>query len=91
MALQASFIKSRSEAILAPARIACSGVAQVYVVISDLSAEQRHAGIHFIDNNIINFAEIPHGNKSPDPGQYAAFEDLDSAFKDAIVESFYRN
>ncbi|THC91619.1 hypothetical protein EYZ11_008924 [Aspergillus tanneri] len=84
MALQASFIKSRSEAILAPA---CS----VYVVISDLSAEQRHAGIHFIDNNIINFAEIPHGNKSPDPGQYAAFEDLDSAFKDAIVESFYRN
>lgn len=64
-------------------RIACSWVAGGYnVTIRDPSAEQRQAAIHYIDNNLAEFSNIL-GNTTTAPGKYAAFEDLDSAVKNA--------
>ncbi|KAJ6172802.1 3-hydroxyacyl-CoA dehydrogenase-like protein [Penicillium chermesinum] len=80
-------IGSRPVAILGAGvlgrRIACSWVTGGYnVAIRDLSAEQRQAAMHYIDNNLTKFSKI-FGNTAKKPGEYAAFEDLDSAVKNA--------
>ncbi|KAE8160016.1 hypothetical protein BDV40DRAFT_302671 [Aspergillus tamarii] len=69
-------------------RIACTWVAAGYnVTIRDPSPEQRHAAVHFIDNNLATFAKTL--GDTAVPGQYAAFADLDSAVKDAwfVIEA----
>ncbi|GAB1192889.1 hypothetical protein APSETT444_002088 [Aspergillus pseudonomiae] len=69
-------------------RIACTWVAAGYnVTIRDPSPDQRNAAVHFIDHNVATFAKTL-GDKAV-PGQYAAFEDLDSAVKDAwlVIEA----
>ncbi|KAJ5233166.1 hypothetical protein N7468_006122 [Penicillium chermesinum] len=80
-------IGSRPVAILGAGvlgrRIACSWVTGGYnVAIRDPSAEQRQAAMHYIDNNLTKFSKI-FGNTAKKPGEYAAFEDLDSAVKNA--------
>jgi 3-hydroxyacyl-CoA dehydrogenase len=58
------------------------------VAIRDPSADQRNAAIHFIDNNIAAFAK-QFKDTNPRRGDYAAYEDLDSAVKNAwfVVEA----
>ena len=58
------------------------------IAIRDPSADQRTSAITFIDNNIASFYKTL-GNSNNKLGQYAAYEDLDSAVKDAwfVVEA----
>lgn len=58
------------------------------VAIRDPSADQRTSAINFVDNNIANFYKT-FGNTNTKMGQYAAYEDMDSAVKDAwfVVEA----
>ncbi|KAE8331377.1 hypothetical protein BDV39DRAFT_218710 [Aspergillus sergii] len=70
-------------------RIACVWAAGGYnVALRDPSFEQRSSALHFIDNNIANFYKT-FGNTNTRMGQYAAYEDLKPAVKDAwfIVEA----
>ncbi|KAB8218899.1 hypothetical protein BDV33DRAFT_118270 [Aspergillus novoparasiticus] len=70
-------------------RIACSWVAGGYnTVIRDPSAEQRKAALHFLDNNVAEFAKIL-GVTAARPGTYCAVEDLGSAVANAwfVVEA----
>lgn len=70
-------------------RIACSWVAGGYnTIIRDPSAEQRKAALHFLDNNVAEFARIL-GVSSVRPGTYSAVEDLSSAVANAwfVVEA----
>ncbi|KAJ5140293.1 hypothetical protein N7448_003701 [Penicillium atrosanguineum] len=87
MPWQTPTIDSRPVAVLGAGvlgrRIACSWVAGGYnVTIRDPSAEQRQAAIHYIDNNLAEFSKIL-DKTTTGPGKYAAFEDLDSAVKNA--------
>ncbi|KAE8334728.1 hypothetical protein BDV24DRAFT_156629 [Aspergillus arachidicola] len=70
-------------------RIACSWVAGGYnTIIRDPSAEQSQAAIHFIDNNVAEFAKIL-GVTAAKPGNYSAVEDLGAAVANAwfVVEA----
>lgn len=70
-------------------RIACVWAAGGYnVAIRDPSADQRASALNFIDNNIANFYKT-FGNTNARMGQYSAYENLDSAVKDAwfVVEA----
>ncbi|KAB8234452.1 3-hydroxyacyl-CoA dehydrogenase family protein [Aspergillus alliaceus] len=70
-------------------RIATSWVAAgCDITIRDPNADQRNGALQFINNNIANFAEVL-GDTNPRRGQFAAFEDLDTAVKNAwfVVEA----
>ncbi|KAF5858758.1 hypothetical protein ETB97_003812 [Aspergillus alliaceus] len=70
-------------------RIATSWVAAGYnITIRDPNADQRNGALQFINNNIANFAEVL-GDTNPRRGQFAAFEGLDTAVKNAwfVVEA----
>ena len=70
-------------------RIACVWVAGGYnVVVRDPSADQRTSALSFIDNNTTSFYKT-FGNTNTKLGQYAAYEDLGVAVKDAwyVVEA----
>jgi 3-hydroxyacyl-CoA dehydrogenase len=70
-------------------RIACVWAAGGYnVAIRDPSKDQRTAALIFIDNNIASFYKT-FGNTNTKVGQYAAYEDLAPAVKDAwfVIEA----
>lgn len=70
-------------------RIACVWAAGGYnVALRDPSEEQRTSAMNFILNNIASFYKA-FGNSNTKMGQYAAYEDVESAVKDAwfVVEA----
>lgn len=93
MPWQPPTIGSRTVAILGAGvlgrRIACVWAAGGYdVTIRDPSADQRSSAMNFIDNNISSFYKT-FGNSNTKMGGYTAYENLESAVKDAwfVVEA----
>lgn len=71
-------------------RIACTWAAGGYdVIIRDPSNEQRNAALHYIEQNITEYAKVT-GSK---PGKVKAIEDLEPAVKNAwhVIEAVPEN
>jgi len=89
--LSVDAIKGRPVAVLGGGvlgrRIACTWVAAGYTVhVRDPSLEQRNSAIHYVEQNVASYAKAI---SCSTPGKVIAFEDLETAVKDAwtVIEA----